>query len=168
MRENYLKIKIPYYKKVIKVSWKDPSEEIMKLRKEMNKLFDNFFDRREMERLYVGKPLDLVIKPGGNVKVSDKDVVVKLNMPGVNKKDITLNVTENYLEVKAEKKKESRLKKKGFFKEERSFRSYHQVILLPAVVKAEDAKAEYKNGVLEVRIPKKKGEKKEVKKITVK
>lgn len=148
------------------MTWEDPFEKIVRLRKEMNKLFDNFFDRTEMERLYVGK--DLAVKSGSDIKVNDKDVVLKLNLPGVDKKDINLNVTENYVEVKAEKKEENKLKKKGIFREERSFRSFHQIVPLPAVVKAGKAKAEYKNGILEVRIPKKNGEKKEVKKITIK
>ena len=150
------------------MSWEDPFERIFRLRKEMNKLFDNFFDRSEMERLYVGKPLDLVIKPGGNVKINDKDVVVRLNMPGVEKKDIMLNVTDSYVEIRAEKKSESKEKKTDLFKEERSYRGYYQVIPLSTEVKAGDAKANYKNNVLEIRIPKKKGEKKEVKRIAVK
>ena len=129
--------------------------------------FNNFLDRTEMKRLFEGKDL-IVAKAGTGVKVKDKEVKIKVYLPGVEKKNIMLNVTDSYVEVRAERKKESKIKKKGLFKEERSYRGYYQVIPLSVGVKAEDAKAEYKNGVLEIKIPRAKSERKEVKKIKVK
>lgn len=153
---------------------KDPFEEIMRLRREMDKLFDSFFDNKEVRKLIgsgkslVKKPFRLIAEPVSDVKVKDKDVEVKLGMPGVSKKDIRIEVTDSYVEVRAEKKEESRVKKKRMYREERSYRSYHRVIPLPVKVKAEKAKADFKKGVLEIKIPREKSEKKKVKRLKVK
>ena len=149
------------------MSWEDPFEEIVRLRKEMDRLFDNFFDRTEIKRLTEGKDL-AVARVGSDVKVKDKKVEVKVYLPGVDKKDIMLKVTDSYIDVRAEKKEESRLKNKGLFKEERSYRGYYEIIPLPVLVNPRRAEADYKNGVLEIEIPKKKSGKKEVKIVAVK
>ncbi|MBS3151744.1 Hsp20/alpha crystallin family protein [Candidatus Woesearchaeota archaeon] len=149
------------------MSWEDPFEEIVRLRKEMDRLFDNFFDRTEIKRLTEGKDL-AVARVGSDVKVKDKKVEVKVYLPGVDKKDIMLKVTDSYIDVRAEKKDESRIKNKGLFKEERSYRGYYEIIPLPVLVNPRRAEADYKNGVLEIEIPKKKSGKKEVKIVAVK
>ena len=149
------------------MSWEDPFEEIVRLRKEMGGLFDNFFDRTEIKRLTEGKDL-VVARAGSDVKVKDKKVEVKVYIPGVDKKEIMLKVTDSYIDVRAEKKDESRIKNKGLFKEERSYRGYYEIIPLPVLVNPRRAEADYKNGVLEIEIPKKKSGKKEVKIVAVK
>ena len=105
--------------------------------------------------------------PPSDVKDTKDSVVINLDMPGVDKKDIQVSVIENRLEVKAQKKRESKIESKGYFKQERSFSGFYRALTLPSDVDAENAKVDYKDGVLKITIPKK--EKiKEKKKIKIK
>ena len=92
--------------------------------------------------------------PLTDLEETDKEVIAKFELPGVEKKDIQLNITENKIEVKVEKKQETKTEKKGFYKEERSYKGFYRAMALPPEVIAEKAKAKYKDGVLEVIIPK--------------
>jgi len=89
-----------------------------------------------------------------DIKQRDDEVIVEINLPGIEEKDIILNVTNDFLEVKAKKEYKTEIKKKGFYKHEEKSSGYYRKISLPTEVKAEEAKTEFKNGVLKVRIPK--------------
>lgn len=146
----------------------DPFEEMKAFKKRMDKAFEEFFKKPEMKLLEHEKNLPALKEPASDVMIKGDEAIVKIDLPGVDKKDIQLNVTENYVEVKAEKEQETKIEKKGLFKQERSYAGFYRVIPLPAEVKAEDADASYKNGVLEVRIPLKEKLKKQKKKIKIK
>lgn len=154
--------------------WEEPFDEIRKFQKEMNKLFENFFERpsikllKEEGKSIIKKPLQLIKEPLTNIEEKDNKLIARIDIPGVDKKDIKLKVTEDYIEIKAESKSEKKVKKKGFLKEEKGYRSYYRIIPLPKQVEAEEAKASYENGVLEIKIPKKtKAEKKIAKEIKI-
>lgn len=147
----------------------DPFEEMREFKKRMDKAFEEFFKKPEVKLLKHEKTaLPALREPASDVVVKDGKAVVRIDLPGVDKKDIQLNVTETYVEVKAEKKHEVKVEKKGFFKQERSYAGFYRVIPLPAEVKAEKSEASYKNGVLEVKVPLKEKQKKEKKLIEVK
>lgn len=148
-------------------SW-DPFEEMKEFKKRMDKAFAEFFKKPETKLLSTEKKMLPALKePASDVMIKGDDIVVSIDLPGVEKKDIQLNVTENYVEVKAEKKHEVKVEKKGFFKQERSYSGFYRVIPLPAEVKADKADASYNNGVLDIKIPLKEKTKK-IKKIEVK
>lgn len=146
----------------------DPFEEMKEFKRKMDKAFEDFFKKPEVKRIGFEKKLPALRKPESDVVIKDGNAIVKIDLPGVDKKDIQLNVTGNYVEVKAEKKEEMKVEKKGFFKQERSYAGYYRVIPLPAEVRAEEANASYKNGVLEIKIPLKEKLKKIKKKIEIK
>ncbi len=89
-------------------------------------------------------------KPVTDLFETDKEVVATFELPGVTKQDIHLNVHEDNIEVKVEKKSEE--KKEGSYKSS-SF-NFYRSMSLPANVNSNDIKATYNNGVLEVRMPK--------------
>lgn len=101
---------------------------------------------------------------------TDKSIVATMELPGVNKEDIELNVTDNQIEVKVEKKieKEEKDKKKGYYRYESRCKSFYRSIPLPVEVDASKAEATYKDGVLKVELPKKFKEEKKKNKIVVK
>src|SRR3989344_2484210 len=102
----------------------DPFDEMKRFRKEMDNMFERIF-RRDLNL----SNNDLDFKhPLDNVAEKDNEVIVKLDMPGVEKKDIILNITEDYVEVKAEKKQEHKIEKKGLQKYESSYKGYHSVL----------------------------------------
>jgi len=85
----------------------------------------------------------------------DKDtVVIKAETPGLAKEDITVQVTDSTLTIKGEKKRDEEIKEDDYSCCERSFGAFTRAVTLPCEVKADQVKASFKNGVLEVRLPK--------------
>ncbi len=127
---------------------------------EFDGVFDNF--RRDLEKSFLSFPrLEIPSFPKWPETTCDvidegKQLLVKLNVPGVTKKDLKLNVTENSLEVSAEHKKESEEKKKNYLRKERSQVSYYRTIPLPEKIVSVKVKAKLTVGVLEVTLPKSK------------
>ena len=83
-----------------------------------------------------------------------KEILVKVDLPGVMKKDIKLDISENSVEISAEHKDESSKKRKNFLKKERTELSYYRVLPLPVKVLSGKAKAKLADGILSVTIPK--------------
>jgi len=82
------------------------------------------------------------------------DIVVKAELPGMEKDNIEVNLSGNRLTIKGEKKEEEEVKKEGYYRSERSYGSFLRTLELPAEVQADKVKAAFQNGVLEIRLPK--------------
>jgi HSP20 family protein len=92
--------------------------------------------------------------PLTTLKQTDKSVSASFELPGVDRKDIELNVTDDAIEVKVQKKAERETKKKGFYSYESHSQHFYRRLPLPTGVDARKAQAEYKNGLLKVDVPK--------------
>ena len=116
------------------------------------------------ERPRWGRMLPMIRTPKIDIYETNGEVVAEVELPGVDPKNIEVEVKDNYLrvEAKAEEKKEE--KKKGYYRKEISAGYYKRVVPLPTEVIGEKAEAEYAEGILKVVIPKKKPVKKEEKK----
>ncbi|MEN2997685.1 MAG: Hsp20/alpha crystallin family protein [Brevinematia bacterium] len=126
-----------------------PLVEIERVRREFDRLFDEFFGSLEPGKEYVFAPVV-------DLYETDKDVVIKAEIPGVKKDDIEIVVKDNFVHLKAEKREEKEEKKENIHRLERFYGRVERIIPLPVDVKSEEAKAEYKDGILEIRIPKEK------------
>jgi HSP20 family protein len=147
--------------------WEDPFNELRRLRKEMDKLFDKFFSHQKINYKPVEKEHFKVFRePLSDLKETDTELIASIELPGIDKKDIQLIVRENRLEVKVEKRAELKIKKKNYLREERSYKGFHRIIGLPVKVIPEDVESKYENGILEIRMPK--AEKKKLRKIEIK
>jgi HSP20 family protein len=93
-------------------------------------------------------------KPFIDIVETDKEVVATVEMPGLNKEDIKINVTEDRLEISAETKQDEEKKEKDYIYKERRSGSYYRSISLPSSIDSDNAKASYNNGVLEIKMPK--------------
>jgi HSP20 family protein len=82
------------------------------------------------------------------------DIVVKAELPGIEKDNIEVNLTDHTLTIKGEKKKEEEIKEENYYRAERSYGSFLRTLDLPRDVRADQVKASFKNGILEVRMPK--------------
>ena len=98
--------------------------------------------------------LPLMSHPALDVHEDDKVVVVTAELPGLEKKDVEINLTDSRLTLKGEKKKTEKKDEDGFSYKERFYGAFTRVIDLPSQVKPDKAKASFKNGVLEIRVPK--------------
>lgn len=130
--------------------------------------FDSFFRRPMQHRLLgSGSINELQEFRGAAADIWEEkgEIKARIDLPGIDKKDIELKVTDNLIEVKAEKKTEQKQEGKDFFRQERSFAGFYKAFALPHKIDAQKVQAEYKNGVLEISAPK---TEKETKKIEVK
>lgn len=99
-------------------------------------------------------PVERYRKPFIDIAETDKEVIATVDMPGLNKEDIKINLTEDRLEISAETKQDEEKKEKGYIYKERRSGSYYRSISLPSSIDSDNAKASYNNGVLEIKMPK--------------
>lgn len=92
--------------------------------------------------------------PHVDVYEDDSKVVLKADLPGLEKKEIDVHVEDNILTLKGTKKREEEVKEKNFHRCERIYGTFERVFELASTVDAAHIKAEYKNGVLTVSLPK--------------
>lgn len=92
--------------------------------------------------------------PHVDVAEEKEAFVVKADLPGIKKEDLEVKVEGRFLTLKGERKEEKETKEKNYFSSERTYGSFVRVLEMPSDVKAEEIKAGYKDGVLEVRLPK--------------
>ncbi len=105
--------------------------------------------------------------PSVDIFEEGDNVVVKAELPGIKKEDIDVSMTDNVISISGEKKKEEKVERKNYYREERSYGSFTRSFRLPAEVQTDKAKASFKEGVLEIRIPKTEEAKKREKKVSI-
>lgn len=145
--------------------WWDPFKELSEIQKEMNRLFSLSFARE------AGKDTGLLEgawTPAVDIYDSKDNILVKADLPGLKKEDIEVTVHKDFLIIKGEKKQEKEIKDKDFVRSERFTGSFQRAVRLPAEVQADKVQATYKNGVLELILPKSEKSKPKQIKINVK
>jgi HSP20 family protein len=110
-------------------------------------LFRDFFRRAPFE-------IPAIAEPAAEVAESDGEVTVKMEVPGVEKDQIQLTVADDELTVRGESRKESEQKRKNYYRQEIRYGAFQRTVALPVEVDASKAKAELRNGVLKVTLPK--------------
>lgn len=128
---------------------------------EIDRWFDRLtedFWRRPFSSLMLGErwPLPMMSMKAPSLDVFEEkdELVVKADLPGMSKEEIEVTVTGNVVTIKGEKRKEEEVKEKDYYRRERSYGSFVRSVELPCEVKSEQIKANFKDGVLEVRMPK--------------
>ena len=125
---------------------------------EFDRVFDNF--RRDLEKSFYSFPrIEFPSFP--KLQETTCDIIdegnqlrVKMNLPGVTKKEIKLNVSDDAVEIHAEHKEESEEKKKNYLRKERSQASYDRIVPLPEKILPGKVKSKLTDGVLEIVLPK--------------
>jgi len=125
----------------------DPFEEISRMQERLSQLFSELSPSGEM------KILD-TLSPMMDVQDKEKEIVVKADMPGVDKKDVEIDIKNNMLYINANTHREKEEEKEGYVMHERAFSRFARTFSLPANVMAEGAKAKLEDGVLTINIPK--------------
>jgi HSP20 family molecular chaperone IbpA len=92
--------------------------------------------------------------PSADIIETDSEFIISLDMPGLDKESIKINLTENDFEVKSEKESQDLKEDEFYVRAERTYRGFYRKFALPEPIITEDAKASYKSGVLQVRLPK--------------
>jgi len=133
------------------VRW-DPFRELGEMQDRMNRLFGQFYGRRGEE--------DLVSRgtwwPPVDIYENDKhELVIRAELPDMTKDDITLTVDNNVLTISGEKKSDTEMKDDRCHRVERTFGQFSRSFSLPQTIDTSKVGAEYKSGVLTIRLPKK-------------
>jgi len=112
--------------------------------------FEKFFNHFHARPLFFPR----TISTSCDIEDLGKELLVKVDLPGITKKDIKLDISENSVEISARHKDESKKNNKNFLKKERTELSYYRVLPLPVKVLSAKAKAKLSDGILSVIIPK--------------
>jgi len=92
--------------------------------------------------------------PRVDVFQTDTEVVVKAEIPGISKEDLNVYVDENSIRLSGQYKRDNEFKDENIFRSERYYGKFSRTIPLPVEIKSEQAKAEYKDGILSITVPK--------------
>ncbi|MFZ0340294.1 MAG: Hsp20/alpha crystallin family protein [Terracidiphilus sp.] len=127
----------------------DPFREVVVLQRRLNPLFGGPSTETE-------NPLTTAsFTPAVDVYEDDKKVVLKLEVPGIEEKDLDVSVEKNILTVKGERKFENEEKEENFHRIERRYGSFYRAFTLPTTVDTENVDASYNAGVLKIELTKK-------------
>ena len=127
--------------------WLDPFDLLTDLQEDFGRLFSPALRQNQPEGWR-----DLV--PSLEIHEDENQFTVNVDVPGIERKDIDISVTGNTLTFKGERKHEEKKREKGYFYSERRYGSFQRSIQLPSEVESDKIAASYKDGVLEVTIPK--------------
>lgn len=100
------------------------------------------------------QPFGPGVTPVMDVSETEAEVLVQAELPGMEARDIQLTLEQGVLTIRGEKKREEEKKGEGFHRVERSYGSFSRSVHLPTACLGDKIQAEYRNGVLTVRIPK--------------
>ncbi len=132
------------------VRW-DPFRDLVALQERMNRLFEDTLTRSRVP--------EEGLAPGGwspvvDIYETEAEIVLKAELPGVDRNRIQLEVKDNTLILKGERNFEKDVKEENYHRIERGYGSFERSFSLPTLVDREKIKAKYKDGVLEVSLPK--------------
>ena len=130
-----------------------PFRELRELEHEMDRMF-GLTKWPVAERGTTGL-LEGIWSPSVDVYQTDDKIVVKADVPGLDKKDFDIAVVDHHLTIKGERKHENEVKEENYHRTERVYGTFERSFELPATVDTEKIQAEYKDGVLELTLPKK-------------
>lgn len=145
---------------------------IMRLHREMDRLFDDVFRGLGISlfRSEMFSPLNDagLLKPQVDIGASDKEYTITVEVPGVDEKDVNVEIADNAMRISGEKKQEKEENDKNYYRIERSYGVFQRVLSLPEDADQDGIKAAFKNGVLTIKMPRKSLPKSHVKKIAIK
>ncbi len=109
----------------------------------------------EMDRWFSGREAGETGMWSPNIEVRERDnnLVVSADLPGLNKDDVRVEVTEDGLCISGERKREHEERREGYYRSERSYGTFSRIVPLPEGANIDQAKAQFNNGVLEVTVP---------------
>lgn len=130
----------------------DPFSELDRLHREIDRMFQGAFRPALPGSSDQGKAG--FSGPAVNIRQTEKDIVIEAELPGVTAKDLQINLTENTLLLRGERKSETKHEEGDVLRQEVSYGSFSREITLPIAVKAEEAETSLKNGLLTICVPK--------------
>lgn len=142
------------------VRW-NPWREIATIQQQMNHLFDDALVPA------AGRERGFVRVPAAEMEETQEAIHLKLEIPGIEAKDLDISVTQNAVSISDERKEETKTEENGVTKSEFHYGKFQRVIPLPARIQHTQVQAEYKDGILNLTLPKAEEEKNKVVKVNL-
>jgi HSP20 family protein len=134
---------------------RDPFAMLRQMTSELDRMFDQpawpLFGGPSLRTGTIAESISWA--PEIDVFEKDNRLVTKIDLPGMKKEDVKVEVTDGHLAISGERKRETEEKKERFYRCEREYGSFYRAVPLPEGVKLEDVKATFSDGVLEVSVP---------------
>lgn len=128
----------------------EPWSDLVSLREAMDRLFEESFVRPRRGWLAASEGEALAV----DMYETENEVVVKTAVPGIKPEDIDISITRDILTIQGETKAEEKVEKANYIRQERRYGAFARHVTLPETVVAEEAMAEFKDGVLTLTLPK--------------
>jgi HSP20 family protein len=148
------------------IAKREEDNPFFSLQRDVNRIFEEFWKRFDQPFGAIGR-----WDSGGprtDVAETDSALEVSVELPGLEREEVDVSLTDSALTIKGEKKRERKESEKGYHMSERSYGSFYRSIPLPSGVDTDKASADFKNGVLTVTLPKTREALSDVRKIEVK
>lgn len=126
----------------------EPFRNLSSLQEQVNRLFESNFPSRGSDSTLAAWA------PAVDVYETENELVIKADLPDVSEKDLDVRVENSMLTIHGERKFEQKVKEENYLRMERSYGSFSRSFSLPNSVNTEAIKAEYKDGVLNITLPK--------------
>ena len=129
-------------------------------KKDVERFFEGMFEEPFSLRNWKGLPSFrkmrefMTFSPAVDMYENEKEIVVKAEVPGIDKEDINISVSDGTLMIKGETKKEEETKEEDYYYAERTYGSFSRRLELPEKVQESKIKANFKDGILEIHLPK--------------
>ena len=132
------------------VRW-NPRRELFGLHNSINRMFNDFFSPtvRSDEAVSIWG-----WNPVVDIYENEENIVIKAELPGVDKNDIVVDVKGRVLTLKGERSTDNAMKEDNYYRQERSYGKFERAFALPVEVDPDKIKADFKDGVLKIDIPK--------------
>jgi len=127
----------------------NPYSELATVQDQMNRLFRNIWGGGQRDEADYGAWM-----PAVDLREEEKQYVIEADLPGVKKDDIEINIENNVLSLSGERRFENEEKKDAYHRIERTYGKFMRSFTLPVRVDTEKVSATYKDGILEVKVPK--------------
>lgn len=132
---------------------------LSQLHQEIDRMFDRVFSSFSLLSTdwdtRLSQQQNMLLRPNVDITASDKEYTITVEVPGVDEDDVQLELANNALTIKGEKRQESKEENKDYYRIERSYGSFQRVLSLPEDADQDAIDAQFKNGVLTVRLPRK-------------
>lgn len=143
------------------VRW-NPWREVDTLQRQINRLFNDVVLPTDLQSNHTFSRM-----PAAELTETEEALFLKVELPGLEAKDVDIEVTENTVSIRGERKSESKSDENGVTRTEFYYGSFERMIPLPARVENTNVTAEYKDGILSLQLPKKEEEKTKVVKLNL-
>ena len=155
----------------------DPFRELSRLEREIGRMFDELWSGRPWARralpggerptVPAERAEELIGAPPTDLIDKKNELIVRAEIPGVKKENIKVNVTEDEVSIAGRVERGREEKEENYYRCERSYGAWQRTLSLPVRVRPDQVKAKYKDGVLEITLPKTEEEKEKRREIKI-